>query len=155
MRRSTRTLLIYAVLILVAAVFVFSQGAPYWVVYATVILRTAQLLLSLVLRHSIRYRFADTGLWILWIFWIPRFRISYSRIKEIEMAFDREWYRTPGDLFPLAFFNKWYGYGEGEGVRIRRKKGRPVLLSPDDPEEFVQELRRRVYEKTGEWPLVS
>jgi hypothetical protein len=36
---------------------------------------------------------------------------------------------------------------------IHRKWGLTAAITPDDQEEFVREVRRRVYQETGEWPL--
>ena len=37
----------------------------------------------------------------------------------------------------------------------RRMWGLPIVISPDDPDEFLHELRQRAHQRTGKWPLVS
>jgi len=86
---------------------------------------------------------------LLWV--VPIFRISYRRIKEIRVPGRVE---SPSDFIPLNFGNRVWGR-PGYSILIRRKWGLPVVLSPDDPEEFVRQLRERAHQRTGEWPLVS
>ncbi len=73
---------------------------------------------------------------------VPVLRVSYERIEQVRVVPFGEARR-----YVLAV-HAGYRLG-GPVVLIRWKRGLPVLVTPDDAERFVQELRERVYQKTG------
>lgn len=103
------------------------------------------------MRYVISYRLTNTSVLVMLLWAVPIFRISYRRIQEIRVPGRVE---APSDLAPLNFGNRLWGR-PGYSVLIRRKWGLPVLISPDDPEKFLHELRQRAHQRTGEWLLVS
>jgi hypothetical protein len=103
------------------------------------------------LRYVITYRLTNRSILIM-LFWVvPIFRISYPRIQEIKVGAD--WPESLRDIIVWNFCNRLYG--RSGCVVIHRKQGLTAAISPDDPEGFVQELRRRAHQGTGEWPLVT
>ena len=104
-----------------------------------------------VLRYVVTYRLTNRSVLVMLLWGVPIFRISYRRIEEMKVGAD--WPESLRDIVVWNFCNRLYG---GSGcVLIRRKWGFTAAISPDDPEGFVQELRRRAHQGTGEWPLVS
>lgn len=103
------------------------------------------------LRYVITYRLTNKSVLIM-LFWVvPIFRISYRRIKGIKVA--AGWPESLRDIIFWNFCNRLYA--RSGCVVIHRKWGLTAAISPDDPEGFVQELRRRVHWQTGEWPSAS
>jgi hypothetical protein len=103
------------------------------------------------LRYVITYRLTNGSVLIM-LFWVvPIFRISYRRIKEMKVRAD--WPESLRDIVVWNFCNRLYGR---QGcVLINRKRGLTAAISPDDPEEFVRQLRERAHQRSGQWPLVS
>ncbi len=106
------------------------------------------LFLQFGLRYVITYRLTDTSLQITLLGLLPIVRIRYDSVQELKRISLRE-----------ATFNfpPWRGSDYrnrifGNAVLVVRKRKRPVLLSPDDAEEFMREVGRRVYGQTGRLP---
>jgi hypothetical protein len=103
-------------------------------------------------RYILTYRLTDTSVLIVLFGLLPVFRVRYDSIEEVKMIpFSEFWKAAFKYQHVLKFGNRILG----GGVLIRRKRKFPVMISPDDAEEFVREVRRRTYQGTGEWPLVS
>lgn len=98
------------------------------------------------MRYVLIYRFTDSRVEVLLFGILPVSSTRYDLIIEVKII--SPWMAS---LWPAVWMQNRL---IGEFVRIRRS-GLPVLITPDDPEEFVRELQRRVYEQTGEWLLRS
>ena len=116
-----------------------------------VVVPASVLFYQFAMRYVISYRLTNRSVLIMLLWVVPIFRISYRHIQEIRVPGRVE---SPSDLIPLNFCNRLWGR-PGYSVLIRRKWGLPVLVSPDDPDEFLHELRQRAHQRTGEWLLVS
>jgi hypothetical protein len=103
-------------------------------------------------RYVLTYRLTDRSVSITLFGLLPIFCIRYDTIEELERISAQEatfkyWHPGRGAAYGNRFF--------GKIILVRRKGKRPVLLTPDDAEEFMQEVRQRVYQHTGQLPLGS
>lgn len=99
------------------------------------------------MRYVLTYRFTDTRVQAVLFRVIPVSSTGYDLVKEVRIISSWEalfWFavhsenRLTGPLFVLI-----------------RRSSFPVLMTPDDPEKFVRQVKLRVYEATGQWLLTS
>ena len=120
-------------------------------IYSILILLLLALVLQFGLRYAITYRLTRRSILVVLFRVVPISRTPYERIREVSGPW---WHaESLGDLFAVKFGNRVYA--RGGSVLIRRKWALSIVLSPDDPEEFIRELRERAHQRTGKWPLVS
>ena len=101
-----------------------------------------------VMRHVLTYRFTEDSVQAVLFGSVPVSITSYDRIEEVRQV---SW--AEAFLYPHA----WRAANRLNGpfLVILRKWGLPVAISPEDPEGFARELRRRVFQQTGRLPLGS
>ena len=99
------------------------------------------------MRYILTYRFSDVGVLAV-LFGVLSVSIAnYDRVEAVRInSYGRVLFG-----FVLWVPNRLMG----SFVLIRGKSGLPVLITPEHPQEFLRELQRRVYERTGVWPLAS
>jgi hypothetical protein len=119
---------------------------PFLLIVVPIVVLSAQYLD----RYLYGYRLSDGSIEIVLFNVVPINRIRYDRITGIRsISSGRMWLDL--DLFVVRFGNRVWG----PGVLIFRKRWLPIVITPDNAEELVREVRERVYRATGEWPLAS
>jgi hypothetical protein len=98
-------------------------------------------------RHIFNYRLTDSSVQAVLFGKVAVFRVSYERIEQVRVISFGEALR-----YVLAVHA---GNRLGGPVVLICRRSFPVLLTPDNPEEFARDLQRRVYERTGQRPLTS
>lgn len=121
---------------------------PDFIIVAALVLLFGLLLQHFVLRHILTYQLTEGSVRVVLFGTVPLSSTSYGRIEEIRQVTWAEAWRYPHAWRAANRLN-------GPFVLIHRKWGLPVVITPEDPDGFVRELRERVYHETGEWPLVS
>jgi hypothetical protein len=115
-----------------------------FIVFVAVVL----LVLQFGARYVLTYRLTDEDVQAV-LFGIAAVSLrKYQSIEEVQVMSALEALFTPA----------WRVQNRvvGRAVAIYRRRGFfPVLYTPDDPEGFARELRRRVYQQTGRLPLGS
>lgn len=96
------------------------------------------------LGRVLTYRLTNEEVQVVLFGALPVSRTRYDRIKGAKRVGFREIWS-----YPHAW--RWGYRVGGPFVLIHRRAHLPVALTPDDPEEFVRQVRRRVYETTGGW----
>jgi len=101
-------------------------------------------------RYVLTYRFTDEDVRAVLFGVVPLSVRRYQFIREVHTI------SPPESLFTLAWRvqNRFIG----QGVMIFSSGSfffGAVLYTPDDAEGFARELRRRVYQQTGQLPLGS
>ena len=114
----------------------------------TLLIFCSMLVLLVVLGHYLQryifnYRLTDTSVQAVLFGKVAVFRVSYERIEQVRVISFGEALRH---VLGVHAGNRL----GGPGVLICRR-GFPVLVTPNDPEEFAGDLQRRVYERTGQW----
>lgn len=92
------------------------------------------------MRYVLIYEFTETKVQAVLLWSLPVSSTRYELIKELRIISSLE------ALFQPAMRTE--NRLTGPHVLIYRRIF-PMLMTPDDPEEFVRQLRRRVYEETG------
>ena len=101
------------------------------------------------LRYVLTYRFTDHAVQVMLVRLIPVSSIRYENIEEVRHVSFWE---------ALLYLHAWKAGNKlftGQIVLIYRRRKVPVVITPDNAERFIRELRERVYQKTEQWPLVS
>ena len=102
-------------------------------------------------RYIYGYRLSDESIQIVLLNVVPINRIRYDRITGIRRVSSREMWLDLDYLFVVRFGNRVWG----PAVLIFRRRWLPIVITPDNAEEFVRELRQRVYQSTGTWTAAS
>jgi hypothetical protein len=97
------------------------------------------LFLQLFRLYAITYRLTDTSVQVGLLRSIPVSRTKYTLIREMRTISFGESLFYP---FAVYWGNKLFPRSP---VVIYRNYWFPVIVTPDDPEEFAREVRRRVY----------
>jgi hypothetical protein len=95
-------------------------------------------------RYVYTYKIGETGLEIALFRLVSLKRICFDNIVEIRRTSFRETlpFSNPGMRMMLTFENRLWG----ELVLVRQKPGffKIILISPDDADNFIQEVQRRI-----------
>jgi hypothetical protein len=100
------------------------------------------------LRYVLTYRFTDRAAQVVLVRVIPLISIRYEDVEEVRHV----------SLWEVLFLPAWRAGNKlftGPIVLIHRGRKMPVVITPDNAQRFIRELRERVYQKTGQWPLGS
>jgi hypothetical protein len=117
---------------------------PFLLIIVPIVVLSAQY----IDRYIYNYRLSDESIQIVLFSAIPKNRIRYDRITGIRsISTSRMW--DFDYLFVANFRNRVWG----PTILIFRRRWLPIVITPDNAEEFVREVRERVYRTTGEWPL--
>lgn len=106
------------------------------------------ILMLLFRRYAITYRLTDESMQVMLLRVISVSGTRYEHIREVRRA----------SLFEsLAYMHaiNWSNKLTGPFVLIYRRYWFPMIVTPDDQDELVRELRRRAHERTGQSPWVS
>ena len=97
-------------------------------------------------RYLTSYRFTDNGLRIVSIFTL--ILVPYEEIIDIEIVPPQEAWKLIFSFNILRLGNRLWG----TGVLIKKTRGvvRTLIISPNRPEEFVTEVRKRMSVKNIE-----
>ena len=104
------------------------------------IIAVVVLLLQLALRmYGITYRLTDIGVQVVFLGVFPVSTTQYTLIREVRTI-------SLGEalLYPFAVYWGTKPFPRASVV-ISRKYWLAMIVTPDDPEEFAREVRRRVY----------
>jgi len=120
---------------------------PFLLIVVPIVVLSAQYLD----RYIYGYRLSDESIQIVLLNVVPINRIRYDRITGIRRVSSREMWLDLDYLFVVRFGNRVWG----PAVLIFRRRWLPIVITPDNAEEFVRELRQRVYQSTGTWTAAS
>jgi hypothetical protein len=101
------------------------------------------------LRYVLTYRLTDTDVRAVLFGVLPVSVRRYQSIREVHTISPLE------SLFTFAWRVQNKVMGQGVMVFSSGSFFGAVLYTPDDAEGFARELRRRVYQQTGQMPLGS
>lgn len=105
-------------------------GVVWWLGFAACVLIAGWLN-----SRSVSVTLGNRTVDVRWLRLIPLMRIPYSAIEEVRLA-------RPSDFFGARpLLGRW----RGPHVYIRRDSGFPVVvvISPDEPDAFIRQLRAR------------
>lgn len=106
------------------------------------------ILMLLFRRYAIIYRLTDESMQVMVLRVISVSRTRYEHIREVRRA-------SLSEVLLYAHAINWSNKLLGPFMPIYRRYWFPMIVTPEDSEEFVRELRRRAQERTGQSPWVS
>lgn len=113
-----------------------SEWATGFLLFLLIVVPIVVLSAQYLDRYLYGYRLGDEGIEIVLFKVIPIKRIRYDRITGVRSISSARMWLDLDYLFVVRFGNRVWG----PAVLIFRRRGLPIVITPDNVDEFVREL---------------